>query len=851
MNGKEGQEEEGDDGGEGDDHGIKRKREDEETLEEQDNLEVERASPSGQPSASAASPSAVQVDAYGGGEDADAEDGVVLSQADAVTAAALASAAAEASSRVGGRSVRQRTGRMSLQRRLVDVLRGDVELQVEVDDGSSSDDDDEEGNGEEPDIGEGEAGEEDEQEEDAAENVVVLGRDDNESRSGSESHSDLDIPSFREQLTPFNQVALTLWRSSIFRGPAELTGECALAVSRWVEKEQIRPADLEDEMLLCILRCLERGHAMFEEEEDLVRVFTTAVALTETKECVRRLLERGALRAMIRGLQSSAHLLLDEDTDWVETEQLVRIYKAFKTLWQACCDRPANDPQRKSITELVFTALGKWLRSVPLQDVWIGEDDILVFWVLIPLWPNYLDHLEASASEKATEEKGRFKEICNWVLWPNDPVVETGYRLIGHLDFKEGADFSLRFLLSEDRFRWIVTPATKQRYLQHRVSKVALAQAGGEDAETPSRGLVLVVNRETPLQDLCKQLGVTGYTPEPISLLGGITVHFRGGDGEAEDGIDEGGPWREAIPLMFSELLSPNHGLFELLEDGEVLPRWCAADLVPDYQAQFELCGMLIGMALVYQAYAPAHFSRCFLKHLIGLARNAEDVPALAEQIRHIQAAGAGLEDLCLTFSVDDAQSGQTAELLPDGARIGVTSDNAEEYIRLRKEWELEGRFSPLMPYILKGLHCIVPPDVLEAFSQMVTAEELDVMLAGHGINIQDWREHTEYDGYAENSNIITWFWEAVEGFTAQEREDLWTFISGSKGVPPGGFGNLTNAAGESIRFTIAKVTASPDHLPVAHTCGYQLDLAEYETSEDLAKKLRQAMSHRQGFGLA
>merc|ERR1712187_162526 len=182
---------------------------------------------------------------------------------------------------------------------------------------------------------------------------------------------------------------------------------------------------------------------------------------------------------------------------------------------------------------------------------------------------------------------------------------------------------------------------------------------------------------------------------------------------------------------------------------------------------------------------------------------------------------------------------------------IAVSAMNKEEYIRLRTRWELEDRFAPVMPHVQKGLHCVIPPEVLEAFARMVSAEELDVMLAGHGINIKDWREHTEYYGYEENSDIIRWFWDAVEGFTAQEREDLWTFISGSKGVPPGGFGNLTNAAGEAIRFTIAKVEASTDHLPVAHTCGYQLDLAQYTTAEDLATKLRQAMSHRQGFGLA
>lgn len=839
--------------------GTKRKR-DEEDQGEDTGQPAEAVASTGQSSP----PEIAQVDAYGGSSNPD-EDGVPLGEEDAATAAALAAAAAEAApgqaqeAERGSRRARRRGA--SLRSRLAHVLRGGVELQVEVNE-SSSDDEQEDVEAEGGDDEEA-AGNDEDQDEDAAQNVVVaaqnmvvLGAQDDNESNGSESQSEVDLPSFREQLQPLGPVALARWHSTVFRRQAELTGECALAVARWVERGEIAPSDLDNEMLLCIVRCLERGYAMFEEEEDLVFVFTTAVALTENPACVERLLERGALRAMVRGLQSSAHLLLEqpEDSDWVETEQLVRIYKAFKTLWQACSAPPVDDPKRTTIKELVFKALGKWLRNVPLQDVWIGEDDILVFWVLIPLWPHYLDYLEGSPLEKVSEEKARFKELCNWVLWPNDPVVESNYRLIGHLDFKEGADFSLRFLLSEERFSWVITPTTKQRYLQYRVGKVAQALQAIGGADDVSRGLVLVVNRETPLQDLCKQLGVSGYTADPINLTGGITVHFRGGDGESEEGIDEGGPWREAIPLMFSELVSPNHGLFELREDGEtrtVEPRWCAAELVPDFQAQFELCGMLIGMALVYQAYAPVHFSHCFLKHLLGLQRSVVDVPGLADQIQMVESAGASLESLCLTFSVDDAITGRTIELLPGGKDRDVDEASVKEYVRLRSSWELEGRFKPVMPYILKGLHCIVPPDVLEAFSRMVSAEELDVMLAGHGINIKDWRDHTEYDGFDEDSNIIKWFWETVEAFTAQEREDLWTFTSGSKGVPPGGFAHLTNAAGESVRFTIAKVSASPDHLPVAHTCSYQLDLAVYETATDLAKKLRQAMSHRQGFGLA
>jgi len=146
----------------------------------------------------------------------------------------------------------------------------------------------------------------------------------------------------------------------------------------------------------------------------------------------------------------------------------------------------------------------------------------------------------------------------------------------------------LKFLFSEKRFQWVITPATKQRYLQYRVGKVAEAQAEVEDPNGEHPGLLLVINRESPLQDLCQQLGISGYTPCPINLIGGISVHFHGVDGAAEDGIDEGGPWREAIPLMLAELTSPKHGLFQLREDGEIRtvePLWCAANLVPDYQA--------------------------------------------------------------------------------------------------------------------------------------------------------------------------------------------------------------------------------------------------------------------------
>ena len=80
----------------------------------------------------------------------------------------------------------------------------------------------------------------------------------------------------------------------------------------------------------------------------------------------------------------------------------------------------------------------------------------------------------------------------------------------------------------------------------------------------------------------------------------------------------------------------------------------------------------------------------------------------------------------------------------------------------------------------------------------------------------------------------------------------VWTFASGAGGVPAGGFGALTNALGEEQRFVLG-LTATPEHLPSASTCGFQLNIPllagdAAALRPGLLARLREAVLHGDGF---
>ncbi len=128
------------------------------------------------------------------------------------------------------------------------------------------------------------------------------------------------------------------------------------------------------------------------------------------------------------------------------------------------------------------------------------------------------------------------------------------------------------------------------------------------------------------------------------------------------------------------------------------------------------------------------------------------------------------------------------------------------------------------------------------------SVSQFQLIVCGLGkIDIHDWKSNTRLKHCTADSNIVKWFWRAVESYDEEKRARLLQFVTGSSRVPLQGFkalqgtwcplawlshsGSRTDnhtcvcsetlydpgAAGPRL-FTIHQIDASSNNLPKAHT---------------------------------
>lgn len=85
-------------------------------------------------------------------------------------------------------------------------------------------------------------------------------------------------------------------------------------------------------------------------------------------------------------------------------------------------------------------------------------------------------------------------------------------------------------------------------------------------------------------------------------------------------------------------------------------------------------------------------------------------------------------------------------------------------------------------------------------------------------IDVDDWKNNTEYHNYSASSPQIQWFWRAVRSFDKEERAKLLQFVTGTSKVPLNGFKELEGMNGFS-KFNIHRDYGNKDRLPSSHTC--------------------------------
>lgn len=369
----------------------------------------------------------------------------------------------------------------------------------------------------------------------------------------------------------------------------------------------------------------------------------------------------------------------------------------------------------------------------------------------------------------------------------------------------------------------------------------------------PSLGLS--VRRDQVFLDSFKSLY---YKSGDEIKYGKLNIRFHG-----EEGIDAGGVSREWFAAMARQMFNADYALFNpVASDRTTFHPNALSFINPEHVTFFKFVGRIIGKAVYENRVLDCYFSRAVYRRMLGKSVSLKDMESL--DLDYYKSLVWILEnditDITFeTFSVELDRFGvtETVDLVDNGRNIPVTEENKHEYVRLVVEYRLIKSVEQQLDSFLEGFHDIIPPDLVAIFNE----QELELLISGlPEIDVDDWRNNTEYHNYQGTSPQIQWFWRAIRSFDKEEKAKLLQFVTGTSKVPLNGFKELEGMNGFA-RFNIHRDYSSKEKLPSSHTCFNrtstffafkiarmltfltELDLPEYESYEHLRHQLYTAIT--------
>lgn len=338
-----------------------------------------------------------------------------------------------------------------------------------------------------------------------------------------------------------------------------------------------------------------------------------------------------------------------------------------------------------------------------------------------------------------------------------------------------------------------------------------LHSRGGD--RQPHPPLQLSVRRDQVFLDSFKSLY---FKSADEMKYGKLSIRFHG-----EEGVDAGGVTREWFQVISRQMFNADYALFvPVASDRTTFHPNRLSSINPEHLMFFKFIGRIIGKALYEGRVLDCHFSRAVYKQIMAKQVNLKDMETLdLEYYKSLEwMLHNDITDIITEmFSVEVEAFGemQVVDLIENGRNIPVTEDNKHEYIRLITEHRLTGAVQEQLEHFLKGFHDIVPAELVSIFSE----QELELLISGlPDINVDDWKNNTEYHNYTAASPQIQWFWRAIRTFEKEEQAKLLQFITGTSKVPLNGFKELEGMNGFS-KFNIHRDYGSKDRLPSSHTC--------------------------------
>ncbi|KAK1578801.1 hypothetical protein Q3G72_033228 [Acer saccharum] len=327
---------------------------------------------------------------------------------------------------------------------------------------------------------------------------------------------------------------------------------------------------------------------------------------------------------------------------------------------------------------------------------------------------------------------------------------------------------------------------------------------------------------------------------ERESLHSGLFMEFKNEEATGP------GVLREWFFLVCQAIFNPQNALFVACpNDRRRFYPNPASKVDPLHLEYFTFAGRVIALALMHRVQVGVVLDRVFFLQLSGRDISLEDIrdadPCLytsCKQILEMDTEFIDSDALGLTFvrEVDELGSRKVVELCSNGKSIVVNSKNREEYVNLLIRHRFVTSISEQISHFAQGFADILDNTMLKKlFFQSLELEDLDLMLFGSesAISIEDWKAHTDYNGYKENDPQILWFWKVVERLSPEQRRTLLFFWTSVKHLPVEGFCGLAS------RLYIYKTTESTDRLPSSHTCFYRLCFPVYPTLKVMRDRFR------------
>ncbi|KAI3795752.1 hypothetical protein L1987_38409 [Smallanthus sonchifolius] len=478
---------------------------------------------------------------------------------------------------------------------------------------------------------------------------------------------------------------------------------------------------------------------------------------------------------------------------------------------------------------------------VPLMYILPCYDDEikLLYLMLFELLEKMRKCLERIKGEMAMEEKeddewdqylailkemrgiAKLYQGAEDMFWSNMKLVDVSLQYLIIVYAKRGEDY-----------KWIIGHKHLLDFESRRnLVMLMLPEIKGEDEELHE----MLIDRSQLLSESFNYISKA----KPENLRGGLFMEFNNEEATGP------GVLREWFFLVCQEIFNPQNALFVACPNDRrrFFPN-PASKVDPLHLRYFKFAGRVIALALMHKVQVGIMFDRTFFLQLAGMNISLEDIKdadpyfySSCKQILDMDPIIVDQDALGLTFvhEVEELGSMKVVELFANGKNIVVNSRNRKEYVELLIQHRFVTSVANQVAKFAKGFADIVGDEKIQKLVfKTLEFEDHDGMLHGseNMISVEDWKVHTEYNGYKETDPQIYWFWKIVEEMTTEQRKVLLFFWTSLKHLPLDGFGGL------SSKLYIYKSNDPIDLLPSSHTCFYRICFPSYPSMALMRQRL-------------